>query len=144
MSPPAPHNTPTALRPQDLDNLNAAIMDNNSYVSPPGHKNEPVPVISDSEARNEAEVEAQAQVNNSRSLGHRKNQNSAAQLDRNDDHDQDDLSTINTANILSDSKSNGNGNKPATRGAGLEKGGYREPGDNEGLPENDGRSRVGQ
>ncbi|KAK0645310.1 hypothetical protein QBC41DRAFT_238817, partial [Cercophora samala] len=54
--------------------------------------------------------------------------------------ERDDKEAIDKSNILP--SSNDDSNKPHTRGAAPPKGAYKEPGDTEGLPRNDGRSSV--
>ncbi|KAB8291162.1 hypothetical protein EYC80_009850 [Monilinia laxa] len=87
---------------------------NNDYVSRPGHKQEPIPVQSDGAAIEDPIAADTA--------------NSDAQLER------DDKEAIDKSNII-DSK---------TRGAAKSTETYREPGDEEGLPTNDGTSAVAQ
>ncbi|KAI0473712.1 hypothetical protein GGR56DRAFT_676189 [Xylariaceae sp. FL0804] len=84
----------------------------NSYVSRPGHKGEEVPVVSDQERIEDPVDEAKADTD--------------AQLDR------DDADAIDESNIISG----------RTRGAAPRTGGYREPGDEEGLPADDGTSSA--
>ncbi|VBB84407.1 Putative protein of unknown function [Podospora comata] len=86
----------------------------NSYVSRPGHKHEPVQVIADEQARDEVK-------NNNQT-----NSTSSDQLDK---------QAIDQSNIIFSTK-------PVTRGAAPPKGAYKEPTDTEGLPRNDGRSSV--
>ncbi|KAK0726459.1 hypothetical protein B0T21DRAFT_453085 [Apiosordaria backusii] len=109
----------------------AGLKDDNSYVSRPGQKNEPVPVISDDEARNA--VNNNNNNNNNNSRQQKANTSSGDQLERNDKE------AINKSNTIPDTKSK---SKPNTRGAGPPKGAYKEPGDTEGLLGNDGRSSV--
>ncbi|THV52522.1 hypothetical protein BGAL_0076g00070 [Botrytis galanthina] len=73
----------------------------NDYVSRPGHKQDPIPVLSD-----EAPIEEETADN----------------------------VAVDKSNIIDDK------NRHAAKSAET----YREPGDNEGLPENDGRSAVAQ
>ncbi|KAI0601597.1 hypothetical protein F4775DRAFT_605689 [Biscogniauxia sp. FL1348] len=85
----------------------------NSYVSRPGHKAEPVPVVSDQERVPDP-------VDGSKA-------DSDEQLAR------DDRDAIDESNIMGS----------RTRGAGPSReGGYREPGDEEGLPVTDGTSSA--
>ncbi|KAK0715066.1 hypothetical protein B0H67DRAFT_233354 [Lasiosphaeris hirsuta] len=87
-------------------------LQDDSYVSRPGHKHEPIPVISDSE-RVEDPIKGNAADND-------------AQLER------DDKQAINKSNIIDE----------RTRGAAKSKGTYAEPADEEGLPKNDGTSST--
>ncbi|KAK7967335.1 uncharacterized protein PG986_001612 [Apiospora aurea] len=84
----------------------------NSYVSRSGHKNEPLNVVSDQE-RVEDPIDADKA-------------DSDEQLVR------DDTEAIDRSNILDE----------RTRGAAKPKGTYAEPGDEEGLPANDGTSSA--
>lgn len=81
-----------------------------SYVSRPGHKDEPVGVVSDQE-RIEDPIDADKA-------------DSDEQLAR------DDADAIDKSNIIEE----------RTRGAAQPKGTYAEPGDEEGLPSDDGTS----
>ncbi|KAK3353418.1 hypothetical protein B0T25DRAFT_518488 [Lasiosphaeria hispida] len=87
-------------------------LQDDSYVSRPGHKNEPAPVMSDGER-----VEDSANGSDA---------NSDAQLER------DDKEAISKSNIINE----------RTRGVAKPKGTYAEPGDEEGLPKNDGTSST--
>ncbi|KAK2066729.1 hypothetical protein P8C59_000519 [Phyllachora maydis] len=82
-----------------------------SYVSRPGHKNEPVPVSSDAEVV-EDPIDGESA-------------DSDAQLET------DERDAIDKSNIVEERT---RGAKPA--------GGYREPGDEEGLPTDDGTSST--
>ncbi|KAM6527195.1 hypothetical protein FSOLCH5_003266 [Fusarium solani] len=82
----------------------------NSYVSRPGEKAEPIPVQADSDT-----VEDPIDANNA---------NADAQLER------DDADAIDKSNIIDE----------RTRGATKPGGTYKEPGDEEGLPDDTGRS----
>ncbi|KAI5927323.1 hypothetical protein F4810DRAFT_360710 [Camillea tinctor] len=84
-----------------------------SYVSRPGHKDEDVPVVSDQD-RVEDPIDG-------------------AQADSDEQLDRDDRDAIDSSNIIGS----------RTRGAGPGDGGYREPGDEEGLPAEDGTSARG-
>ncbi|KAK0637002.1 hypothetical protein B0T17DRAFT_651661 [Bombardia bombarda] len=83
----------------------------NSYVSRPGHKHEPMQVVSDNERLNSGANPAAA--------------NSDAQLQR------DENDAIDKSNIIDERL---RGAEPSH--------GYKEPGDEEGLPANDGTSRI--
>ncbi|KAH9892141.1 hypothetical protein F4778DRAFT_784884 [Xylariomycetidae sp. FL2044] len=85
----------------------------NSYVSRPGHKSEEVPVVSDQE-RIEDPVDG-------------------VKADTDEQLTRDDNDAIDSSNIMEGGR---------TRGAAKPSGTYREPGDDEGLPENDGRSST--
>ncbi|KAK4194142.1 hypothetical protein QBC40DRAFT_214170 [Triangularia verruculosa] len=96
--------------------------EDNSYVSRPGHKHEPMQVVPDEEAMNEVDH----------------NQRQRAKTSSDNQLERDEREAIDKSNIIP----NGNGNKPNTRGAAPPKGAYKEPGDTEGLPKNDGRSSM--
>ncbi|KAI1267706.1 hypothetical protein F5Y18DRAFT_424841 [Xylariaceae sp. FL1019] len=83
-----------------------------SYVSRSGHKSEEIPVVSDTE-RIADPIDADTA-------------DSDAQLER------DDNEAIDTSNILDE----------RTRGAAQPRGTYTEPGDEEGLPTDDGTSST--
>ncbi|KAI0006280.1 hypothetical protein F4779DRAFT_596880 [Xylariaceae sp. FL0662B] len=84
----------------------------NAYVSRPGHKDEEVPVQADEEIVEDPIDETTA--------------DSDAQLER------DDKEAVDTSNIIGS----------RTRGAKPDNGSYREPGDEEGLPVEDGTSSA--
>jgi hypothetical protein len=105
----------------------------NSYVSRPGTKAEPVPVISDTERLGDSVDEKMADTDSQ--LGGLSNGASTLILEHANsvEAERDDKDAIDQSNILED----------RTRGAKPE-GGYREPGDEEGLPSEDGTSSADQ
>ncbi|KAG9257167.1 uncharacterized protein F5Z01DRAFT_671610 [Emericellopsis atlantica] len=100
---------------ENLQNTPAGDFQDNSYVSRPGNKSEPLPVQSDGDKIEDPVDENVADTD--------------AQLER------DDNEAIDRGNILNE----------RTRGATKQTGTYREPGDDEGLPgSDDGTSSTRQ
>ncbi|ORY57797.1 uncharacterized protein BCR38DRAFT_354143 [Pseudomassariella vexata] len=97
--------------PNSENEAPSGVTSNNSYVSRPGNKGEPLGIVSDQE-RIKDPIDADKA-------------DSDAQLA------QDDNAAIDQSNIIKD----------RTRGAKPE-GSYKAPGDEEGLPANDGTSSV--
>ncbi|KAM0227547.1 hypothetical protein ACHAPO_011434 [Fusarium lateritium] len=96
----------------DLENAPSASYEDNSYVSRPGEKDQPVAVQADSD-RVEDPIDAEQA-------------DTDAQLER------DEKDAIDQSNIIEE----------RTRGAAQPGGTYQEPGDEEGLPSDDGTSSV--
>ncbi|WXC61978.1 hypothetical protein SNK03_007846 [Fusarium graminearum] len=96
----------------DLENAPSASYEDNSYVSRPGEKGQPIAVQADSD-RVEDPIDAEQA-------------DTDAQLER------DEKDAIDQSNIIEE----------RTRGATQPGGTYQEPGDEEGLPTNDGTSSV--
>ncbi|KAL6925232.1 hypothetical protein FSST1_002506 [Fusarium sambucinum] len=96
----------------DLENAPSASYEDNSYVSRPGEKDQPVAVQADSD-RVEDPIDAEQA-------------DTDAQLER------DEMDAIDQSNIIEE----------CTRGAAQPGGTYQEPGDEEGLPSDDGTSSV--
>ncbi|CAF3470446.1 unnamed protein product [Fusarium graminearum] len=96
----------------DLENAPSASYEDNSYVSRPGEKDQPIAVQADSD-RVEDPIDAEQA-------------DTDAQLER------DEKDAIDQSNIIEE----------RTRGATQPGGTYQEPGDEEGLPTNDGTSSV--
>ncbi|KAI1484781.1 hypothetical protein F5X96DRAFT_683330 [Biscogniauxia mediterranea] len=87
-----------------------------SYVSRPGHKDEQVPVVSDQDQDRVEEDPVDG-----------------AEADSDEQLARDDRDAIDKSNILGGQR---------TRGAAPAEGAYREPGDEEGLPAEDGTSST--
>ncbi|KAH7188249.1 uncharacterized protein B0J16DRAFT_382130 [Fusarium flagelliforme] len=96
----------------NLENAPSASFEENSYVSRPGEKDQPIAVQADSD-RVEDPIDAEEA-------------NTDAQLER------DEKDAIDKSNIIEE----------RTRGATQPGGTYQEPGDEEGLPTDDGTSSV--
>ncbi|RGP72342.1 hypothetical protein FLONG3_6826 [Fusarium longipes] len=96
----------------DLENAPSASFEDNSYVSRPGEKEQPIAVQADSD-RVEDPIDAETA-------------DTDAQLER------DEKDAIDKSNIIEE----------RTRGATQPGGTYEEPGDEEGLPTDDGTSSV--
>ncbi|RGP75481.1 hypothetical protein FSPOR_589 [Fusarium sporotrichioides] len=96
----------------DLENAPSASYEDNSYVSRPGEKDQPIAVQADSD-RVEDPIDAEQA-------------DTDAQLER------DEKDAIDQSNIIEE----------RTRGATQPGGTYQEPGDEEGLPSDDGTSSV--
>ncbi|KAJ4141629.1 hypothetical protein NW768_000844 [Fusarium equiseti] len=96
----------------DLENAPSASFEENSYVSRPGEKDQPIAVQADSD-RVEDPIDAEQA-------------DTDAQLER------DEKDAIDKSNIIEE----------RTRGATQPGGTYQEPGDEEGLPADDGTSSV--
>ncbi|KAM0299439.1 hypothetical protein ACHAPM_007481 [Fusarium culmorum] len=96
----------------DLENAPSASYEDNSYVSRPGEKDQPIAVQADSD-RVEDPIDAEQA-------------DTDAQLER------DEKDAIDQSNIIEE----------RTRGATQPGGTYQEPGDEEGLPTDDGTSSV--
>ncbi|KAM0374687.1 hypothetical protein HYE67_007712 [Fusarium culmorum] len=96
----------------DLENAPSASYEDNSYVSRPGEKDQPIAVQADSD-RFEDPIDAEQA-------------DTDAQLER------DEKDAIDQSNIIEE----------RTRGATQPGGTYQEPGDEEGLPTDDGTSSV--
>ncbi|CAG7559188.1 unnamed protein product [Fusarium equiseti] len=96
----------------NLENAPSASFEDNSYVSRPGEKDQPIAVQADSD-RVEDPIDAEQA-------------DSDAQLER------DEKDAIDKSNIIEE----------RTRGAAQPGGTYQEPGDEEGLPTDDGTSSV--
>lgn len=115
--------------PEVADAPSGTVQDD-SYVSRSGHKNEPLPVQSDN-AKVEDPIDGNV-ADSDAQLGMSicppgSICNMLTQCTERDDKD-----AIDRSNIMDD----------RTRGAGKPKGTYRDPGDTEGLPDNDGRSAI--
>ncbi|KAM5351141.1 hypothetical protein ACJ41O_003864 [Fusarium nematophilum] len=95
---------------RDVEDAPSGEFQENSYVSRQGEKAEPIPVQADSD-----KIEDPIDPNMA---------DTDVQLER------DDAEAIDKTNIV----------KERTRGAGKPGGTYREPGDEEGLPDDTGRS----
>ncbi|CEI38588.1 hypothetical protein FVEN_g4849 [Fusarium venenatum] len=96
----------------DLESAPSASYEDNSYVSRPGEKDQPIAVQADSD-RVEDPIDAEQA-------------DTDAQLER------DEKDAIDQSNIIEE----------RTRGAAQPRGTYQEPGDEEGLPSDDGTSSV--
>lgn len=99
-----------------------------SYVSRQAHKNEGIPVIADSDKIEDPIDANKADSNAQLGMSHLQIhiQLSLTPLDR------DDADAIGKSNIINE----------RTRHAGKPSGTYREPGDDEGLPDDTGRSAT--
>ncbi|KAF5007123.1 hypothetical protein FDECE_6554 [Fusarium decemcellulare] len=97
---------------QGVEDTPSGEFQENSYISRPGEKSEPIPVQADS-AKIEDPIDADTA-------------DTDAQLER------DDSDAIDESNIIEE----------RTRGATKPGGTYKEPGDEEGLPDDTGRSSV--
>ncbi|QPC74353.1 hypothetical protein HYE68_005105 [Fusarium pseudograminearum] len=96
----------------DLENAPSASYEDNSYVSRPGEKDQPIAVQADSD-RVEDPIDAE-------------------QADTDVQLERDEKDAIDQSNIIEE----------RTRGATQPGGTYQEPGDEEGLPSDDGTSSV--
>ncbi|EKJ78207.1 hypothetical protein NXS19_011493 [Fusarium pseudograminearum] len=96
----------------DLENAPSASYEDNSYVSRPGEKDQPIAVQADSDRVEDPINAEQADTD--------------VQLER------DEKDAIDQSNIIEE----------RTRGATQPGGTYQEPGDEEGLPSDDGTSSV--
>ncbi|GKT99554.1 hypothetical protein FLAG1_01025 [Fusarium langsethiae] len=112
----------------DLENAPSASYEDNSYVSRPGEKDQPIAVQADSD-RVEDPIDAE-QADTDAQLGKLATFLLSNTTDRMTERDEKDA--IDQSNIIEE----------RTRGATQPGGTYQEPGDEEGLPSDDGTSSV--